>query len=328
MDLDAIVRSATTLLAAWSFGHQAPVAPGSAASGLSDGPVSSFRDLVAWSVRDRAYGRYRLVARRGRGRIHAIGVPERAEPFDVDLGPGPDGVPWAVYSRGGRVVGAPISPAGAERVIGPRGTSPAIWQRRIVFFRDRHQRGLELWTGWLNGTRYRRLTLPPIDPHYPDGPSLPEGIDLRGRTVAYAYAVRESPTPQAVRVRRVDRAGTRQVGGGIDGEECSDDVHSPQLDDTGIAWVETVLGPGVTCPAMRTTIHRYDLATHAEQHQDGLPRATTRIALTPGAITALAPRPRTASIWTREACRIHGSETGRGCRLTRLAPPAWAPGAR
>ena len=61
-------------------------------------PVTAYGGTIAWSEFDVATDRYRLVVRRG-GVARRAPVAGRGVPFDVDLGPGPDGRVTAVYSR-------------------------------------------------------------------------------------------------------------------------------------------------------------------------------------------------------------------------------------
>jgi hypothetical protein len=60
-------------------------------------PVSAYGHTVAWSERDPATGQYQLMVLRGT-RWGKVDVAQRTIPFDVDVGPGPDGVTVA-YSR-------------------------------------------------------------------------------------------------------------------------------------------------------------------------------------------------------------------------------------
>ena len=53
-------------------------------------PVDAWAGRQIWSERHDATGRFRLMTRTS-GAATAIPVPERRAPFDVDLGPGPDG---------------------------------------------------------------------------------------------------------------------------------------------------------------------------------------------------------------------------------------------
>ncbi|HEV2769374.1 MAG TPA: hypothetical protein VGV40_04240 [Solirubrobacteraceae bacterium] len=61
--------------------------------------VAAYGDVVVWSERS-PEGAFRLVADRGPdGEPAPLPVGQRGAPFDVDVGPGPDGRPVAVYSR-------------------------------------------------------------------------------------------------------------------------------------------------------------------------------------------------------------------------------------
>ena len=61
--------------------------------------ASAYRGVVAFSAYDTATGRYRLTLRRRDGTIETLPVAARSVPFDVDLGPGPNGELTAAYSR-------------------------------------------------------------------------------------------------------------------------------------------------------------------------------------------------------------------------------------
>ena len=71
-----------------------PIADGAA---VGDGPVATYGSVAV--VSRLAGGRYRLAEVGADGRLRDIDVPSRAVPFDVDIGPGPDGRVAAVYSR-------------------------------------------------------------------------------------------------------------------------------------------------------------------------------------------------------------------------------------
>lgn len=136
-------------------------------------PISHFGDTAVWSSKDPATNLYRLVAYRG-GQQRVLPVAPRSVPFDVDLGPGPDGGLSAVYSRcreEPRSLGVPPIPAyttgrgcdiyrfelSTERETKLSGAStnqasemlPSIWRNEIAFARAYEQRegqrdGLEL----------------------------------------------------------------------------------------------------------------------------------------------------------------------------------------
>lgn len=60
-------------------------------------PIAAYAGWLAWSARA-ADGRFRLTLRDPRGAVTTPAVASRGTSFDVDLGPGPDGV-VAAYSR-------------------------------------------------------------------------------------------------------------------------------------------------------------------------------------------------------------------------------------
>jgi hypothetical protein len=61
-------------------------------------PIAAHDGVVAWSARDPATDRYRLVVRAD-GVTAPLPIPTRSVPFDVDLGPTASGGVVAVYSR-------------------------------------------------------------------------------------------------------------------------------------------------------------------------------------------------------------------------------------
>ncbi len=83
-------------IAAFATVGSTPAPPGGPGAATK---VATFDGLSVWSVRDED-GAYRLVADAGSdGDPRAVDVAPRGVAFDVDLGPGPDGSPVAVYSR-------------------------------------------------------------------------------------------------------------------------------------------------------------------------------------------------------------------------------------
>ena len=62
-------------------------------------PVAAYGGRVAWSVRDPATDRFALVSQTAGGVPAPLPVAPRGVPFDVDLGPGPDGGVTACTSR-------------------------------------------------------------------------------------------------------------------------------------------------------------------------------------------------------------------------------------
>jgi hypothetical protein len=124
-------------------------------------PVATYAGVTAWSERDPAAGTHHLVYRVGDGAPARVPVAPRGVPFDVTLGPGPDGGVVAAYSRcrqepevrrstrplpahatgRGCDLYAYDFRAGAERRLdGPSTgaaseTMPAVWRDEVAFVR-------------------------------------------------------------------------------------------------------------------------------------------------------------------------------------------------
>src|SRR4051794_17709033 len=91
----ALVVAAAALAPAAVASAQAP-APTTIAGVDRVTPIAAFGGRVAWSVFDPASRTWSLVSRAG-GVTQPVPVAPRRVPFDVDLGPGPDGGTVAVY---------------------------------------------------------------------------------------------------------------------------------------------------------------------------------------------------------------------------------------
>jgi hypothetical protein len=60
-------------------------------------------DVVAWSAYDAVLKTYALRVTRGGAAVDTSAVTPSPDPFDLDVGPGPDGAPLVVYSRRGDI---------------------------------------------------------------------------------------------------------------------------------------------------------------------------------------------------------------------------------
>ncbi len=195
-------------LATVGSGPSSLVEPGAATK------VATFDGLTVWSARDED-GAYRLVAdARSDGDPRAVEVAPRAVPFDVDLGPGPQGSPLAVYSRcrreprptratapmpayatgGGCELFAYDFARGAERRV-PTGTSaagsrflPSIWREQIAFAHvDPAGTGMpDLYVRSLDSDAPARRQRG--GPRGGDGLPGPTSLDLYGRRLAFAWS--------------------------------------------------------------------------------------------------------------------------------------------
>jgi len=203
--------------------------------------VAAYGDVVVWSERTSGGGAFRLVAHRGPdGEPTPLPVGERAVPFDVDLGPGPDGRPVAVYSRCAREpralpatwpAVAPATGRGCDlfaysfatrserRVEGTNapGASeflPSIWRGRIAFARVFERRpGLagtasSLYVREL-GPRGRSLRQAG-GPRGSSGLPGPTSLDLNGDRLAFGWVWGEGA--QGRSEVRLTTLGSREAG--------------------------------------------------------------------------------------------------------------------
>ena len=163
------------------------------------GPIAAYgTGTLAWSSYDAVTGKFRLETSL-RGTTKTAEVPQRAVPFDVDLGPGPNGTPVVVYSRcttepplgpsipdytrgrgcdvhlydletGKEQLLAGVSRAGVDEVL------PTIWGTRVAYVRSRTAYVRDTGFG---GADQRRSG--------PAAGGTPTGQDLRGTLLATAY---------------------------------------------------------------------------------------------------------------------------------------------
>lgn len=130
-------------------------------------PVDAFGGRQVWSERVSGTGRFQLMTSTGAAPGAPVPVATAPRPFQVDLGPGPDGSLTAVYPRRGDIYAFDFATARERRLLhtGARESLPAIWRSRLAFVR-----GKKLFVGsrQVRGGRGRY-----------------EQVDLRGRRVAF-----------------------------------------------------------------------------------------------------------------------------------------------
>ncbi len=101
--------------------------------------ADAYGDVIAWSSYDPTAKNYGLRVLRGGTAVDTAAVARSGEPFDLDVGPGPDGKPLVVYSRRGDIF--QFSPAtGAEQPlaeVNTKGTEvhPSINRNALAFVR-------------------------------------------------------------------------------------------------------------------------------------------------------------------------------------------------
>jgi hypothetical protein len=180
--------------------------------------VTAFGDTILWSTRGED-GRFRLTARTGTD-DRTLPVPAAGYPFtDADLGPGPDGALWAVYSRcedaDDRVAGCDLygydfateHEIRLDAVSAPDADehSPSIWGDRIAFARRAAHPAVgrpaeRVFIGRLDGATPPKGVPMYSGQDFPRGaPEFTEqsrywlktfaviGLDLQGDTIALAW---------------------------------------------------------------------------------------------------------------------------------------------
>jgi hypothetical protein len=105
--------------------------------------ADAYGDVIAWSSYDTASKTYSLRLLRG-GRPVTPAVEPSGKPFDLDVGPGPDGAPLVVYARAGDLF--QYDPAtGLEQPLAEVNTrgierNPSIHRSALAFVRDIHRK--------------------------------------------------------------------------------------------------------------------------------------------------------------------------------------------
>lgn len=109
--------------------------------------ISTSGGYSAWSTYDRAIARYRLMVRDPDGMVAPLPVAPRDVPFDVDLGPGPNGEVVAAYSRC-EVEPTPGGPKRSVKGQGVQASGLPVWATG---------RGCDLYTYDLRAAAERKL---------------------------------------------------------------------------------------------------------------------------------------------------------------------------
>jgi hypothetical protein len=262
-------------------------------------PIAAFGGRVAWSVFDPASGTFSLVTRAG-GVTQAVPVPPRRVPFDVDLGPGPNGGTVAVYSRCDRDPPGAGSPApalynrgvgcdiflfdfatGAEtRVVdasSPTATEffPTIWRNTIAFGRtyDNKRAFPYLYTRRL-GSRSPSLRMPGGQRNAcarnrntgrtscsPDTVSRPMALDLWGKRLAFTWTFSGLREGLDQDIRLDTIGGEhRAIARQSGGGLTQIQLGWPGFENGRVYWVAGCFGDPSGCPG-RVGLRRYRIAT-------------------------------------------------------------------
>ena len=149
--------------------------------------IASYDGWSAWSRYDSTHRAFQLIVRDPSGSVSAVGIAEEREPFEVALGPLPNGTVGAVYPRCGArschleelAVGA--GDARERRLAVPGGgslISPALWKDTVAFLRAKAKGGTVEMFEWTSGSKHlKALALP--------GNGSITALALQGTQVAY-----------------------------------------------------------------------------------------------------------------------------------------------
>jgi hypothetical protein len=221
----------------------AVVAPaGAAEEELAASPgrimADAYAGRIVWAQLAPSTGLWELVEHRD-GKVRLLrGADAFKEPVRLDLGPGPDGKPVAVYARAGKLFLYDFAKR-AERALVEFGTGslPSIWRGQMVF--ARREGGVSsLWLGKLGTGRLAKL---------PGGPAGEvAGVvatELRGSRVVYVWSSRTGDRTEtglyearAGRAVRLDRTAN--------GAMSSSTFVTPEIAGSRVYYGRTTSGSG------------------------------------------------------------------------------------
>jgi hypothetical protein len=277
--------------------------------------VGAYAGTVMWSQLDPATGAFRLVESVNGGPVQAVGVPERAQPFDVDLGTDRSGATFAVYTRcasgahGCDIYRLDVATGVEERIAelsSPTADerNPTIQRGEIAFIRREHgsdQLRIGTTTTGSRGSRLLRRARSIVS------------AELGIRQVAYVVQARHHGFPGLnVHVRNIRTGHDQSVYATTSGGANSANVTKPSLteDLRAFVWARTNLGSG-----RGNRLVRYTLRTGRLSYGQGSSSwsSTAWASATLGAATA--------SALDGSACSDTGQPTL--CRVALTGPVAF-----
>ena len=294
-------------------------------------PAAAYAGNAAFSAYDAASGVYRLMLRRRDGSTDALPVAPRGVPFDVDLGPGPDGHLTAAYSRcrteprtesldgmvlpwTGRGCDLYRYDVGARRETLLRGASteqaseflPSIWGGEVAFARVYERRPGRrgdlpyLYVRPLAGGASTRLA---GGSRGVDGGPGPRAIDHYGRRIAFTWDLRTADGYASELRLDTQGAGHERLAA-VASAAGRARLLAPSFEQGILSWASR----GGRAPAPASTVERYDLG-------DGITR------------TYVTPDPTTTYLDSRNPVPVTGLVAyGRAADgIWSLRSPAWTP---
>lgn len=207
--------------------------------------ADAFGKRIAWSSFDPAARVWRLKTRQ-RGRIVTTRAPTSAHPFRLDVGPGPEGTPVAVYPRcEGEDCDLFLYDFAARRQRKLRGVStrhaseslPSVWRNRIAF--SRRAGGMStMYVSRLDGRRARVLP-----GGWQTGPSGPIALELSGRRAAFVWSRQGTAGFTETELHFVRRGHRRILDRTSSGPRKSSTFVTPEFRGRRIYYARPVDGP-------------------------------------------------------------------------------------
>lgn len=281
------VVAASALIALAGMAATAQAAPTILSTEQAPTTVAAYAGTVMWSTLDQSTGNYKLVKSVGGAAPVDVGVPERDQPFDIDLGTNRSGNVYAVYTREGFIYRLRVS-TGVETKLtalsmGGQDFDPSIERGRIAFLHSGRGHD-ELRIGdTLSGAGKPKLLVRGVI----------DNVELGISQLAYTvFKDGEFGGSQAVHIRNIrtghDNAVYRAASGGANTAA----VTKPSFTDDlkAFVWARTNMGSG-----MGNRVIKYTLRTGKLSYAQGDTRyATTAWAGdTLGAAFSTAEIPRT-----------------------------------
>jgi hypothetical protein len=213
-------------------------------------------DVIAWSSYDAARKTYGLRVRRAGADVDTAAVDRSREPFDLDVGPGPNGAPLVVYSRRGDLF--QFDPATATEQplaeVNTKGTEvhPSIRRNALAFVRTPRGRKARPTLYLRKGGNTRKQPRP----RFKETLAI-EDVELSDRGLFVVYRTDIVPTccTRAV-LYRVDGRKLRHVFYVGSGGANFGQLVTPSVVGRSVFFARTNDGSG-----QGNTLFRYDLRT-------------------------------------------------------------------
>jgi hypothetical protein len=226
--------------------------------------ADAYGDVIAWSSYDAAAKTYSLRLLRG-GRLITPAIEPSGKPFDLDVGPGPDGAPLVVYARGGDLY--QYDPAGGlEQPLAEVNTraiesSPSIHRSALAFVRQVHRKPVVYLRKGGNTRRQPR-------PRFKETLGV-DGLELSARGLFVTYRTDIVPTCcTRATLYRVAGGKLRHVFSVGSGGANFGQIVTPTVFGRNLFFGRTNNGSG-----QGNNLFRYDLRSHKLFSARGTSRA-------------------------------------------------------